>query len=48
MIIFSLIMVSGLFFYKMLAPSGEEIAVPNDLTGKKKEKFRINGVNSNA
>jgi hypothetical protein len=48
MIIFSVIMVLGLFFYKMLTPSGEELAVPNDLKGKKKVKFRFNGVNSNA
>jgi len=48
MIIFSLIMVSGVFFYKILAPSAEEQVVSYDLNGKKKFKFRFNGVNSNA
>ena len=48
MIVFSLIMVSGIFFYKILTPSAEEHVVSYDLNGKKKMKFRFNGVNSNA
>ena len=48
MIIFSLIMVSGVFFYRILTPSVEEHVVPYELKTKKKMKFRINGVNSNA
>lgn len=48
MIIFSLLMVSGLFFYQILTPSMEERTVPSDLKNKKKMKFRFNGVNSNA
>jgi hypothetical protein len=50
MIIFSLIMVSGLFFYRILTPSVsvEELVVPSDGKSKKKMKFRFNGVNSNA
>ena len=48
MIIFSLVMVSGLFFYRILTPSVKEINVPYDGKVKKKMKFRFSGVNSNA
>lgn len=48
MIIFSLIMVSGIFFYKILTPSVEDQVATYDLNGKKKLKFRFNGVNTNA
>jgi len=48
MIVFSLIMVSGIFFYKILTPSHEQRIIPFDLNSKKKMKFRFNGVNTNA
>lgn len=48
MIIFSLLMVSGLFFYQLLTPPIVEQALPIDRKNKKKMKFRFNGVNSNA
>ena len=48
MIVFSLIMVSGIFFYKILTPSAEEQVATYDLNEEKKLKFRFNGVNSNA
>jgi len=48
MIIFSLIMFSGVLFYQLLTPSRTASVVPNDSTKKKKMKFRFNGVNTNA
>jgi len=48
MIIFSLIMFSGVMFYQLLTPNREVSVTPIDSTKKKKMKFRFNGVNSNA
>jgi len=48
MIIFSLIMFSGVMFYQLLTPSRTASVAPIDSTKKKKLKFRFNGVNSNA
>lgn len=48
MIGFSLIMISGIFFYKILTPSHEQSVIPYDLNNKKKMKLRFNGVNTNA
>lgn len=48
MIIFSLLMGSGLIFYHLLTPPTEKAVAPTNMVKKAKRKFRINGVQSNA
>jgi hypothetical protein len=48
MIIFSLLMGSGIVFYHLLTPPTKKAVIPANVKNKTKRKFRINGVQSNA